>query len=863
MARPPPDRGQVVRSGYFIGRVIRVIPSRAPHSCQSARRAHDSGRALLIVLALALSPAPAAASLLWPDVPARIERDLGSADANARRAAAAELSKLGSSRGTPLVLRALEDTDTEVRLAAAQSAARLRVTAATEAVLPWLGDRDSRLRVAACEVARAMPNPRAVQQLARALGDADANVRSSAADALGAQANPEAVAPLLGKLDDASPPVRIQIARSLARLADKRAVVPLVGKAQDSVPEVRQAVARALGELGDARASQALLLQLRDNSIDVRVEALAALGRMRAPDAVDAIAPLAVDRNIALRQAALAALGRIATPDSVHALIVALGSGEDASGGVERTPVREALTAAGAVAIAPLTAELRSSAFPQILTSAAWVLGELKAKSAAPDIIHAMRRGALPVPPALHALAGAGTPESLTDVLEFIDDGSAVVRAEASGAAAALLEPSQPDGRAVEPIAAALRDARLSNTERARLAGLLGRTGAPRAEPVLAGLLGSRDPVLKLGAIDALGQLGPAGADDPLLHELGDTDPLVRLHTAIALGDAGGTRARDVLLDKLDAGEELDRSALLTALGGVLARLPTPDAVKRVERALRVAAGPERDAIIVALGRATFPSASGPLSSLSSAPDPDDRRMLASVLAAHPARADAADLLRTLLKDTDASVRAQAAWGLGEIGDASVVPALETVIRAMDLDAAANASAAIGRIAGRARSAEVGARLCPFLADARARVRANALTGLALAGARCQDGAAERRLLTDDSDAVRSAAALVLARKPVSPEDRLALDRCAATDRAGAVSHLCRSPPGSQPAVAARAVEIYVMGDAPSTPRPHAEYVVEFADGMLRAGTADRRGALFDPAAPAGTIALRRPTSVR
>ena len=69
--------------------------------------------ASLVVLAIALAaPPPAFASLLWPDVPERIERDLTSQDANARRAAAADLQKLGPLRGAPLVLRALEDPDT-------------------------------------------------------------------------------------------------------------------------------------------------------------------------------------------------------------------------------------------------------------------------------------------------------------------------------------------------------------------------------------------------------------------------------------------------------------------------------------------------------------------------------------------------------------------------------------------------------------------------------------------------------------------------------------------------------------------------------------------------------------------------------
>jgi HEAT repeat protein len=819
--------------------------------------------ALLVLPTALLFSHGAAHALVWPDVPERIERALASQDPMARRGAAQELQTLGVARGTPLVLQALGDPDIEVKLAAAQSAVRLRVPGATEAVLPWLGDRESRLRIAACEVARTLPNPRVVAQLARALGDGDAGVRAAAADALGSQASADAVAPLLGKLDDASPPVRIQIARALARLGDKRAVVPLVGKVQDSVPDVRQAVARALGDLGDQRASQALLLQLRDNVNDVRVEALAALGRLRAPDAVDAIAPMTTERNSSLRQAAISALGRIGTKEAVRALVATLGFAEDGGGGLERTPVREALVNAGPVAVTELSALLQGNPTAAVATSAAWVLGELRAESEAAGIVAAMRRGVVPAASALHALAGAGTRDSIPVVLEFVGDANPMVRAEAARAASALLDPSQPDGRAVEPLAAALRNVTLQPSERATLAGLLGRTGAPRAAPVLIGLSSAKDPGLKLAAIDALGTLGPANADDALLEKLADTDASVRLHAAVALGDAGSARARDALVQKMESGEELDRAAVLTALGGVLARAPSEAAVQRLVHALELAAGPERDALIVALGRARLPSAEAALASLAQTDDAADRVTAVSVLAAH-ARLEPA--VRARLADRDSAVRAQAAWALGSISDASAFPALDAAAKSLDTDAAINATAAIGRIAARTKSGPVAVKLlCPRVADARPFVRSNALIGLAASHARCTDGADRRALELDTNDTVRAAAASVLAASPTTPDYKIALDRCASMDRAGAVAHRCRAataPPRqtarAAPVAPTHAVEIYVVPDGSTTPKPRAPYALEMSDGFVRAGNADRRGALFEPLAPDGDIALRR-----
>ncbi len=717
-----------------------------------------------VVAASALTASPARA-LVWPDVPDRIEHKLGSADPSVRRSGARELASLGTARATPLILHALEDSDSDVRVAAADAAIRLHIPGATSAVLPWINGPSPALRTKACEVASALPDPRAVPALSRALGDAEVTVRAAAAAALGAYIGvPDAVPPLLGKLDDASPGVRAVIAQSLARLHDGRAVVPLVGKVHDSVSDVRGAIARALGDLGDPRATQALLLQLRDNVVDVRLEALAALGKLRASDAVDAIAPLAVERSPALRQAAIAALGRIGTAPAIHALVATLGQGDDAGGGLERTPAREALVSAGAPAIAEVGAILERPPSAAAATSAAWVLGELHARSLAHAIIAAMRRGSLPAPAALYALGGAGTSESLPVVLELTGDASPLIRDQALDAARALLDPATPDGRAVEPLTAALGDSRLVPSERASIARLLGRTGAARAAPVLAGLArGARanGTAVRLAAIDAIGTLGPAAATraqdlDPLIDALGDSDPSVRLHAAVALADAGDAHARDAILEKLDA-VEIDRGAVLAALGGILSRAPSHDALVRLSHELELAAGPERDAIAGALGRAHAPVALEALTTLASSADPDDARTAATLLAAHADDSVAVARDRVLLIHPGASVRAQAAWSLGTLGTRGDLRALVQLLHPRgSAEEAIDAAGAIGRIASRFHEPAAAGALCDALRDARAYVRAAALAGLSLAHARCE-GSAERAFSSKATSAMPSA----------------------------------------------------------------------------------------------------------
>ena len=834
-------------------------------------------------VALILLSTGTSSALVWPDVPDRIERDLGATDANTRRIAARQILQLGVSRATPLVIRALNDADDEVRMAAADSAIRLRVAPATDLVLPWLLAKDARTRKKACEVARAMPTARAVAPLSRALGDPDQEVRQVAAEALGSQGSPDAVAALLGKLDDSAPAVRIQIVLALARLGDVRAVVPLIGKARDSSQEVRQAVAHALGDFGDRGAAQALISQLQDQMVDVKREALSSLGRLKVQDAVDPIAPFVSDRVPQLREAAFEALGRIATADAVRTLISSLGSGDDAGGGLDHTPARDALVACGAAALPQLRAVLEGQPNPQVATSAAWIIGEMKATSEAPFILGAMRRGALPTAAALNALAGAGTSDAVAVVLEFVGDPSPVVRAEALRAAGRLLDPAHPDGRAVEPLSAALRDGRPSPQERATLATLLGRTGAPRAAPVLIDLVSAHDHLSKLAALDALGMLGAgsgataAAADDAVLEQLSDADASVRLHAAVALSEAGGVRAREELLRKLDGGDEIDRSVVLTALGGVLSRLPTDAAVARLSRDLDLSAGPERDAILQAMGRATIASAARAIEKMSRSNDKDDRKTVATLLpaqAAGSAASSATAVAITLSNDSDATVRAQAVWSLGALGDASVFSLLDATMRAPDIDAAANAAAALGRIAARLAASslpgdgkrqdasDAAARvLCAHATDGRAYVRANSFAALASFGARCDNGAKERHAMeSDPSDAVRGAAALAVHKNPSFPDDMRALEKCAEEDHSGLVAHRCRVS-GPMP-TRAHAVDVFVVGEGASTPHAHSAYALELADGLLHTGTADRRGAVFEPAAPEGEISLRRSSAL-
>ncbi len=868
---------------------MRVVPLLLVRA-SSLRRSAVLAAALAAALA---ASANAARATTWPDVEDRVARDLDSTDVLARRAAAHALEKIRGEAAAALVKNALDDPDPEVKLAGAEVAARLHVAGAVDEVLPWLGDREARVRVAACEVLRANPDPKAVAPLGRALGDGDANVRAAAAEALGAAAADDAVPALTSHLDDSTPLVRIAVVRALAHRGDPRSVTPLIGKIQDSSPEVRQAVARALGETGELRTAPALVLLLRDGHQDVRAEALRSLARLRAATAVDPIAGLLTDRSAWAREEAAMALGRIATPDAVRRLVTALATEEPAgiagatggSSGPGPTPVREALARAGAVADEPLAAALDRSSSPAVSAGAAWVFGARREHAQARPIVAAFRRGSLPAADALHALAGAGGPDELPVVLESVADPSPLVRGEALAAAAQLLDPAHPDGRAVEPLAAVLGGSRphLSSRERARVAALLGRTGAPRAVPLLVPLTREADAETRIEAVDALGTLGFAPAlsadvDSALLHAIVDTDARTRLHAAAAISRAGGDRARQRLVAALDGGEELDRAALTTALGGLLARRPDDAATRAVVAAFDRSGGADRDAFLGVLGRlgARAPQVDERLARLAHDGGDDDRRTLATVLPLRPddARASSVRLATVLLGDSDPRVRAQAAWALGELGDAAAASALEKHLGDADPATAANSAVAVARLAagaagttgaagGTGRGGRTAPLLCPLLRRDDPFVRANALTGLRWLGARCGTGDDERALLaTDPSEEVRQAAARLLgagASASASP-DRRALDHCAGADPSPTVAAAC--DPSLAPALAAapavaESVTIFVVPATREEPQRLAPYVASFADGALRLGVADRRGAFLEARPPGGAIELR------
>jgi HEAT repeat protein len=811
-----------------------------------------SSFALIGFLLTASLPAQA---VLWPSAVQRVERDLHSQDVDVRRRAAQSLRDLPSASGTRLASLALDDADIDVRLSALDACLSLSLPGLGDRLVPWLTDGERRLRLAAAEALSDSPSLRAVPSLGRALGDTEPGVRSAAALALGKSAAPEAALALLGHLDDSAPEVRRDVALSLGDLADPRAVVPLIGKIQDARPIVRQAVAEALAQLGDTRAVSALALSLHDADDGVRVAALGALARIADPGAVPSIVSLLQSGSDAVHSAALDALSHIPAPAATKALIDELASDRP---GDARSEAVSALGRSGVAALPALTACLNAESDPERLGGCALALGQTRSVAGAAAIQGALRRGALPALPALLALSELRAPDSLSTVLEYISDPDVLVRRAARRAAKALLDPRHADGRAVEPIAHALSKANREQAEQLELLDLLGQTGSPRAAlSLLPYASGGDDVVVRGHALSALGFLGEAGQVPVLLHALDDDSGAVRLSAALALGRLPLTGRALPMLDRLAHANEGERPFLTLALGGTVSVERDPAVAERLETMLRDAQGGERDALIELLGRIPTPEASARLARLSAASSlPADRAKFAEALAAHPAERAR---LTPLLSDSSGAVRANAAWSLGEVGVASDRASLETSLKDSDVNVAGNALQSLARIARRTHG-KVSVLACPQLANAAPMLRALALRSLRLTGERCEHGEELAALSRDRVDFVRQSAAALVRDVPRGNADALALVRARDRDPSSAVAAECEARPQTEPeGTDASVIAVIPAGD--DVPRPAQPFALLRADGLVRLGVSDRRGQLFEVAAPHGALSLLEPAA--
>jgi hypothetical protein len=112
--------------------------------------------------------------------------------------------------------------------------------------------------------------------------------------------------------------------------------------------------------------------------------------------------------------------------------------------------------------------------------------------------------------------------------------------------------------------------------------------------------------------------------------------------------------------------------------------------------------------------------------------------------------------------------------------------------------------------------------------------------------------------MRDASPFVRLALAQLLWRQRGEPEVDRILERCADEDRDGRAAAACRVAP-SKPSPRAAPLTVFVFGARGTDPAPGLPYALRFADGSVRHGLADRRGAVYEAKPPEGNVGLDVP----
>ena len=110
----------------------------------------------------------------------------------------------------------------------------------------------------------------------------------------------------------------------------------------------------------------------------------------------------------------------------------------------------------------------------------------------------------------------------------------------------------------------------------------------------------------------------------------------------------------------------------------------------------------------------------------------------------------------------------------------------------------------------------------------------------------------------DRFELVRVAAAGLLRDVPRSSADALALSRARDRDASGAVAAECEALPQPLP-TSSEPTQVLVIPAGEEHPRAGEPFALLRADGLVRLGFADRRGMVFEVAAPRGPLSLLDP----
>jgi HEAT repeat protein len=642
-------------------------------------------------------------SFAWPGAQDVEARDRATSDGGQRLSAVLLLTTADPAVARRALASALRDRDAGIRLLAARLLVRRGAPEALETAVAWLASREPRDRVMGLQILRDTPtlSPEARMATERALGDGDTPARLLALEVLSVHPGASSFGAVLRALEDDQRDIRLRAARLLAGTREPRAALALLARLADADGQVRAGALAALGTLGDPNVAPALLRLLTESTPDLRLGAIDALARMRAAAAVPALIPLArrLPRDELARRAQLA-LGEIGTPEAINAL-VALAREPPAT-----EDLLAALRLAGARALPQLIRELTNGSATSAAL-AADVLGRIGDHQATLPLVSVVERQRGAVTASLDALAALADPAAVPALVHAATDAPTA------------------DVRALALIA-------------------LEKTGDDRGLVALSRALGDADPQVRARAVKLAARLSARPNAGEIAARINDPDRQVRQEVAVALARlaAPSVDVARAIAGALSASSALPRDpselrALGDALEAAVSAQDDPAQAQTLARAFLAAPPRCSDALArglaVAAARAPL-SDGGLIDRLIGALDGGGEAALGAAEALGSVRLDAekeAALVRSyagaedvvkarlapalvhvrsgatlLIAEIEApgisdQVRAAAAWAAAALPEAA--PALRRAIAGPSPAVAANAGAALARIAAPAR----------------------------------------------------------------------------------------------------------------------------------------------------------------
>jgi HEAT repeat protein len=436
-------------------------------------------------------------------VPLLIEQ-LRAGDLDTRRAAVVALGRIGDRRAVEPLIELLQERYRDLWVPVASALARLGDARAFEPLLALLADGDVAARQAAVGALNSIGHPDMASRVCALLEHPNPLLRESAVKIAGYFGYPECADVLIAKCADPDESVRAAAIEHLPYFDAPRTEETLASVLRSDTPRARAAAAQALGSVLGHAAHQLLRDAAGDPDAWVRYFAASSLARQR-------------DR------AALGILSQLAAADPApHVRIAAIDAIGDIGGDGALDLLSPFIVDEGDVGVAAIRA-----------------MGRLRSEDAVATLRDALRsRDAARRAAAVEAIAASGGSEA-AEQLQWTassDDDPEVMKAALNGLGTIANQNTNVSGAAVRALVALLSD----STRREAAMDVAGRLD-PSAIPVLAESMGTDDPPVRRGVVEALGRLSHSVASAYLQRALSDADDVVR-HEAVRALSRLGTR---------------------------------------------------------------------------------------------------------------------------------------------------------------------------------------------------------------------------------------------------------------------------------------------------------------------------------